>query len=113
MALEPNELNSAALFTELWESLIESTRQTRWELGEVYKRIEARAKEDPVRAMAWAGATGFVLGGGLLSRLTLRAASAAVTIGLRAGSVGLLVRGLLAVAPLVERVPTVEVGRPS
>lgn len=113
MARQPKEPSSTPHLLEEWESLVESANEMRFRLGRLYGRVEGRAKKDPVRAMAWAVAAGFVLGGGVFSGLTLRVARAGATIALRAGGAGLLARGLLELVPLLERLPPVEVGTPT
>jgi hypothetical protein len=109
MAPQPKKPSPAPFLLEEWEGVVESANETRHRLGRLYGHVEGRALKDPVHAMAWAIAAGFVLGGGVFSGLTLRVAGAAAKMALRACGAGLLARGLLELAPLAERLPPVEV----
>lgn len=96
-----------------WDSFVESANETRHRFGQLYERVERQATAEPVRVMGWAMAAGFVLGGGVFSGLTLRAARVSAAMTLRAAGIALLARRLFKVSPLVERLAAVEVGKPT
>ena len=96
-----------------WEGFVDSARETRRHAKRLYRRLEARAVAAPGAATAWALAAGFILGGGLFSRLTFRAARAAAVVALRGAGAGIVARGLFEIVPLVEKLPAIEIGKPS
>lgn len=92
-----------------WEGLADSARETRRHVERLYRRLEARAAAAPGPTTVWALAAGFILGGGLSSRLTFRAARAAAAVALRGAGAGLIARGLLELMPPREDLPAIEI----
>jgi hypothetical protein len=74
-------------------------------------RLVRETRKHPIRTVALALGAGFVLGGGLFSRLTARIVGAGLRIGFRVAAVPLMTQGLVALSDgLRERVPPVDVG---
>jgi hypothetical protein len=75
-------------------------------------RLVRETRKHPIRSVALALGAGFVLGGGLFSRLTARVVGAGLRIGLRMAAVPLMTQGLVALGDglRAQRVPPAEVG---
>jgi hypothetical protein len=86
--------------------------EARERLGTWTETLARQTREHPVRSVAVALGVGFLLGGGLFSRLTFRIVSAGARIGLRMAVVPLMAQGLVALEEglLSPRPPAVEVG---
>ena len=78
-------------------------------------RVARETRKHPIRTVALALGAGFVLGGGLFSRLTTRVVGAGLRIGLRMAVVPLMTQGLIALGDglRAQRFPPTEVGDPS
>ena len=100
---KPSPAHDRLALTTEWESVVESANETRRRVGRLYRQVERRALADPVRAAGWAIGAGFVLGGGVVSKLTVRAARVAATIAVRALGAGFVARKLLELVPPLER----------
>ena len=89
--------------------------EARERLGAWTETLARQTKEHPVRSLAVAVGVGFVLGGGLFSRITARLVGAGARVGLRMAVVPLMAQGLIALGEglLTPRPPAVEVGNHS
>jgi hypothetical protein len=86
--------------------------EARERLDEWRDRLVRETRKHPIRSVAVALGAGFVLGGGLFSRLTMRVVGAGVRIGLRMAAVPLMTQGLVALGDglRAQRFPPAEVG---
>jgi hypothetical protein len=73
-------------------------------LGNWEEKLFREAKEHPGRTVAMALGAGYVIGGGLFSRLTGRIARAGLHVGIRAVLLPIVIEGLFALG-LAERHP--------
>lgn len=85
-----------------------STGASEWrtQVESLVAGLVRRTQEHPVRSVAMAVGVGYVLGGGLFSRLTARIVGTAVRIGLRTALLPLVTEGLLVLGqkqPLREK----------
>ena len=97
------------------ELVAKRSSEARERLGTWADTLAQEAREHPIRTVAVALGVGFVLGGGLFSRLTARIVGTGVRIGLRMAAVPLMAQGLVALGDglLAPRPPAVEVGNHS
>jgi hypothetical protein len=65
------------------------------QIGAWRDRLARQTREHPMRSLAAAMGVGFVLGGGLFSRVTARIVSAGLRVGLRMAVVPLMARTLV------------------
>lgn len=84
--------------------------QVRWT-----ELLVQETRKNPLRSVAVALGVGFVLGGGLFSRLTARVLGAGARMGLRMAVVPLMAQGLVALGEtlLAPRAAPIEVARVS
>jgi hypothetical protein len=72
-----------------WDELVESAAETRRRFEVWYGSVETAMKERPGAALAFALGAGFVLGGGVFTRLTLRVLLGSITLATRAAGLAL------------------------
>jgi hypothetical protein len=94
------------------ELVAKRSSEARERLGTWADTLAQQAREHPIRTVSVALGVGFVLGGGLFSRLAARIVGTGVRIGLRMAVVPLMAQGLVALGEglLAPRPPAVEVG---
>jgi hypothetical protein len=75
--------------------LAKRATKARGELGAWAERLARQTREHPGRSVAMALGVGYLLGGGLFSRLTARIVGTAIRIGLRTALLPFVTEGLL------------------
>ena len=94
------------------EHVARRSAEARERLDAWTERLVRETRRHPIRTVAWALGAGFVLGGGLSSRLVARVVGAGLRIGLRMAAVPLMTQGLVALGDglRAQRFPPAEVG---
>ena len=111
-AVPPRKSSPADAHVGALELVATRASEARERLGTWIDTLAEEVREHPIRTVAVALGVGFVLGGGLFSRLTARIVGTGVRIGLRMAVVPLMAQGLVALGDdlLAPRPPAVEVG---
>ena len=93
------------------EVVARRSSEARERLGAWTEVLARETRKHPIRSVAVALGVGFVLGGGLFSRVTARLVAVGARIGLRMAVVPLMAQGLAALTDGLRPPPT-EVGGP-
>ena len=83
-----------------WDSVASTATVARRRVEQWYETVLREIDERPVRTVALAVGAGYVLGGGILSRLTFRMVGVAARLILRVAVVPVMVQGILAITEL-------------
>src|SRR5580692_10583995 len=94
-AVPPRKSPPADAHMGALELVAKRSSEARERLGTWIETLAQEAREHPIRTVAVALGVGFVLGGGLFSRLTARIVGTGARIGLRMAVVPLMAQGLV------------------